>query len=185
MTGGSKALEPGDVLDFWFTAGPKKWFSRDDNFDTEIDHRFGPAAAAAGRGALDHLADTVNGALSLVIMLDQFTRNLHRNSARTYDFDAKALEIAEQAIAKGFDLELPSHARRWLYMPHMHCEARQVQRRSVELSTRVDDPSHQKYVAHHAGIIEKYGRFPHRNAILGRQSTPQEEEFLAGGGFGG
>ena len=180
-----KGGDPGAVLDFWFAAGSKKWFSKNDGFDSEIRRKFAKTVEAAARGDLDHWADSANGALALVILLDQFSRNLHRNSARTFENDAKALEIAEQAIAKGFDLDLPSPARRWLYLPHMHTEAREVQRRSVELSARVDEPSAQKYANHHADIVEKFGRFPHRNAVLGRQSTPEEVAYLEEGGFAG
>lgn len=185
MTATADTYQPGDVLDFWFAAGPEKWFSRNDAFDADIHARFAPAVAAAGSGALDALAATANGALCLVILLDQFTRNINRNSAGMYDNDAKALDIANAAIDKGFDVELPSLARRWFYMPFMHSESLADQRRSVALNALVEDESCLKYAIHHAGIIDKFGRFPHRNAILNRVSTPAELAFIAKGGFSG
>lgn len=185
MSAGSQMPVPDDVVDFWFDAGPKKWFSKSETFDEEIRSRFGPTVAAAGAGDLDDWQVTPQGVLALVLLLDQFTRNIFRGDPRTWGFDDKAVAVSEAAIAKGYDMALPLEKRRWLYMPYMHSEDPAMQRRSVELSEKVDDADYRKFARHHAEIVERFGRFPHRNELLGRDTTPEEAAWLDEGGFSG
>lgn len=185
MTKQPDELTPADVNDFWFGADPKQWFAKSDAFDAEIREKFGEAVEAAGKGELDAWQETPEGALALVILLDQFTRNLNRGDPKTWASDEKAVAIAESAVARGFDMELATEKRRFLYMPYMHSENMEMQRKSIALSERVDSEEFQKYVHHHAGIVERFGRFPHRNAVLGRESTPEEKAYLEDDGFKG
>lgn len=179
------AVAPKDVTKFWFEAGPKKWFTTDAAFDAAIEAQFGKTVAVAGKGGLDGWQETAQGALALVLLLDQFTRNIHRGLAATWDFDGQALKVAEAAIARGFDTELPQVQGKFFYMPFMHAEDIDVQDRSVELCTKSGDEGQAKYARHHRDIIARFGRFPHRNAVLGRDSTDEELAYLADGGFKG
>jgi uncharacterized protein (DUF924 family) len=176
---------PGEVVRFWLGQNEKVWFSADPAFDAEVLSRFAELVERAKSGALDHWADTAEGALALVILLDQMTRNIYRDSPEMFAADGKALSVAERAIERGFDQELPKAERRWLYMPFMHSEDLADQERSVELFTRSEISESVPFAVDHADIIRRFGRFPHRNAILGRQTTPEEADFLAGGGFSG
>jgi len=176
---------PGEVVTFWLGQNEKVWFSADPAFDAEVLSRFAELVERAKSGALDHWADTAEGALALVILLDQMTRNIYRDSPEMFAADGKALSVAERAIERGFDQELPKAERRWLYMPFMHSEDLADQERSVELFTRSEISESVPFAVDHADIIRRFGRFPHRNAILGRQTTPEEADFLAGGGFSG
>jgi uncharacterized protein (DUF924 family) len=176
---------PGEVVRFWLGQNEKVWFSADPAFDAEVLSRFAELVERAKSGALDHWADTAEGALALVILLDQMTRNIYRDSPEMFAADGKALSVAERAIERGFDQELPKGKRRWLYMPFMHSEDLADQERSVDLFTRSEIAESVPFAVDHADIIRRFGRFPHRNAILGRQTTPEEAVFLAGGGFSG
>jgi uncharacterized protein (DUF924 family) len=176
---------PGEVVTFWLGQNEKVWFSADPAFDAEVLSRFAELVERAKSGALDHWADTAEGALALVILLDQMTRNIYRDSPEMFAADGKALAVAELAIGRGFDQELPKSKRRWLYMPFMHSEDLADQERSVDLFTRSEISESVPFAVDHADIIRRFGRFPHRNAILGRQTTPEEAAFLAGGGFSG
>ncbi|HEX7776206.1 MAG TPA: DUF924 family protein [Parvibaculum sp.] len=177
---------PREVLDFWFNAGPGKWWAKDDAFDADIRRRFGAAHGDAAAGRLDHWADVPEGALALVIVLDQFSRNLFRNDHRAFMQDAKALGMARNSIARGYDMAFPPEERRWFYMPFMHAENLEAQRLCVEFfATRCHFPDHLDSAETHMGIIRRFGRFPHRNAVLGRPSTPEEQSFLDAGGFAG
>ena len=176
---------PGEVVTFWLGQNEKVWFSADPAFDAEVLSRFAELVEQAKSGALDHWADTAEGALALVILLDQMTRNIYRDSPEMFAADGKALAVAELAIGRGFDQELPKSKRRWLYMPFMHSEDLADQERSVDLFTRSEISESVPFAVDHADIIRRFGRFPHRNAILGRQTTPEEAAFLAGGGFSG
>jgi uncharacterized protein (DUF924 family) len=179
-------LQPGDVIGFWFGADPKRWFEKSDEFDAQIRDRFGGAVVAAGDGALDRWQETPEGALALVLMLDQFTRNIYRGDARTWASDAKAIAISEAAIANGFDMALPEIQRRFLYMPYMHSEDPAMQARSAGYcADHISDEKYREYTRHHADIVARFGRFPHRNAILGRRSTPEEIAYLEEDGFKG
>ena len=176
---------PAQVLDFWFGADPQKWFSRDDAFDAAITERFLPAYEAAVAGRLAGWESTPEGALALVIVLDQFSRNMFRGSARTFAADPQALAVAKRAVEQGFDrvVELPK--RNFFYMPFMHSENLADQERCVALSRQYSDENTLKYAKLHADIIRRFGRFPHRNALLGRATTAEEKAFLDAGGFAG
>jgi uncharacterized protein (DUF924 family) len=177
--------DPGEVMRFWLAQSDKVWFSADPAFDAAVRSRFAGLVEQAREGHLDDWAQSPDGALALVILLDQMTRNIYRDSPEMFAADGKALAVAKQAIAEGFDEDLPKHKRRWLYMPFMHSEDLDDQERSIELFTRSDISDSISFAVDHADIIRRFGRFPHRNVLLGRQTTPEESEFLAGGGFSG
>lgn len=177
-------MQASDVLDFWREAGPERWFRKDEAFDARFRERFLATHEAAACGALDAWANSADGALALLILLDQFPRNAFRGTPRMYATDAKAREIARRAVDAGFDRQVEPSPRSFFYLPFMHSERLEDLDRCVELTRPLGEESH-RYAVHHRGIVERFGRFPHRNAVLGRQSTPDEEAFLAGGGFGG
>jgi uncharacterized protein (DUF924 family) len=174
-----------EVLSFWRAAGPEKWFAKDDAFDADIRSRFLAAHETAASGELAAWEDTPDGVYALMLLLDQFPRNLFRGSPRAFATDAQALEIAERAIAKGFDLTIPVPERRFIYMPFMHAEDLAHQERCIALCDASNDPEGVKFAVIHRDIIRDFGRFPHRNAVLGRQTTPAEQDFLDEGGFRG
>ena len=187
---------PDDVLAFWFggdrDAWREGWFRRDDAFDAAIRDRFGALPAPARDGALDAWAATPAGALALLLVLDQFPRNLHRGAAEAFACDAEARAVARRAVlADRFDLALTRTERVFLYLPFEHSEAMADQHLSVALFEGLrDDPAHRApngtidYAWRHWRVIRRFGRFPHRNVALGRESTPEEEVWLAaGGGF--
>lgn len=179
-------IRPRDVLDFWLGAGPEKWFSKRDDFDAEISRRFGETHRMASEGKLDAWANEAHGALALILVLDQFSRNLWRNDHRAYEQDAKALSLADEAIRRRFDVETPAAARKWFYMPYMHSEDLAAQERGlIYFAQRLDDPETMRHAIEHADIIRRFGRFPHRNDVLGRVTTPAERAFLDEGGFKG
>ncbi len=180
-----KIAEPGDVLAFWRAAGPQKWFKKDSAFDAEIATRFLPTYEAAAAGHLSPWEDTPEGALALVLALDQFPRNMFRGSARTFAADALARAAADRAIARGFDQRIASSERQFFYLPFEHSEDRGDQERALALFHTNGDADLLKWAELHADIIHRFGRFPHRNALLGRASTPAEQAFLDAGGFAG
>jgi uncharacterized protein (DUF924 family) len=173
-----------DVLAFWREAGPQRWFRKDAAFDEEFRRRFLAAHEAAAAGALEDWSGDAQGALALLVLLDQFPRNAFRKTARMYATDAKALAVAQQAIAAGFDALTEPELRNFFYLPLTHSEDLAQQDRAVGLTVPLGGDTH-RYALLHRGIIEKFGRFPHRNAILGRSSTPDEQRFLDQGGFRG
>ena len=172
------------VLNFWREAGPSMWFAKDDAFDARFRDRFLVAHEAAARGENEHWLATPEGALSLVILLDQFPRNAFRNTPRMYDTDALARKAADKALAAGYDQRLPRELRKFFVLPFAHSEDLADQERAVALSRRIgpDDLAHAE---HHRDIVRRFGRFPHRNAILGRESTPEERRYLEHGGYRG
>jgi uncharacterized protein (DUF924 family) len=186
---------PGAVLDFWFADGPDTWrmawFKPDAAFDAAIAEHFGATLAAAATGAHDEWAATAKGALALAIVLDQFPRNLFRGQAQAFATDAQALALARAAIARRHDLALRPTQRVFLYLPFEHSEAMADQDTSVALFEGLRDvPAMARadgaidYAWRHRAVIARFGRFPHRNAALGRASTPDEVAWLAaGGGF--
>jgi uncharacterized protein (DUF924 family) len=184
-SGTAEAGGPTDVLAFWRAAGPGKWFTKDPAFDAEITRRFLDLWRAAADGELATWEGTAEGALALTIVLDQFSRNMFRGHARTFEADAFARAVAERAIARGFDRQVPYAERQFFYLPLMHSEHLPDQDRCVELARGYGDDKFTKYAEQHADIIRRFGRFPHRNAMLGRASTPEEQAFLADGGFAG
>lgn len=166
------------ILDFWFES-EDLWFKKDDAFDETIRQRFSADHERAAAGGLADWRETPDGCLALVVLLDQFSRNMFRSSARSFATDALALGIAETAIERGFDQALPPKRRRFFYMPFMHSEDVDHQRRCVDLFAAMDgDSGGLKFAIKHLEIVERFGRFPHRNGILGRQSTAEEVSFL-------
>jgi uncharacterized protein (DUF924 family) len=178
-------VTPADVLAFWRAAGPDKWFEKDDAFDGEIRERFLDAYTAAAAGRLAAWEEDADSALALVIVLDQFPRNMFRGDARTYAADPLARAVADRAIARGFDkLYLPPE-QRFFYLPFTHSENLADQERCVALNRAAADEEGVKWAEVHADIIRRFGRFPHRNKALGRATTAEEQAFLDAGGFAG
>ncbi len=175
---------PQSVLAFWRAAGPAKWFRKDAAFDAAIATRFLGVYEAAAAGELGWDEDP-QGALALVIVLDQFPRNMFRNSARAFAADPLARAIASRAIARGFDRQVASSDRTFFYLPFEHSENLADQERCVALNRATGDANGIKWAEQHADIIRRFGRFPHRNAALGRATTAEEQAFLDGGGFAG
>jgi len=174
-----------DVLAFWLAAGPDRWFEHDEAFDAAVRERFEATYHDAAAGLLNTWEDSPQGALALVIVLDQFPRNMYRGGARSYATDQLARATAERAIARGFDHAVRMPERVFFYLPFEHSEALADQQRSVALIAATSDADSLKWAELHADIIRRFGRFPHRNALLGRVSTPDEQAFLDGGGFTG
>ncbi|MDP2621972.1 MAG: DUF924 family protein [Hyphomicrobiales bacterium] len=174
-----------DIVEFWIKSGPDKWFEKDEDFDREIAQRFGAVHDAAAAGACDDWLENAKGAMALVILLDQFPRNIYRDTPRAFAADAKALAVAKQAVERGLDQAFELPLRRFLYMPFMHAEDPAMQRRCIELCEAAGDENGVKHARAHAAIIERFGRFPHRNRILGRKTLPEEQRFLDEGGFAG
>jgi len=181
----TETISAADVVGFWRDAGPEKWFRKDTDFDHAIEERFGALHAEAAAGRKDAWAKTPEGALALLLLLDQFSRNLYRGSPKTYAQDAKAREIARGAVAAGLDKKVDRQFRQFFCLPFMHSESAADLSRCVALAHAYGNPETLKYARHHQAIVRRFGRFPHRNAILGRHSTPAEREFLESGGFGG
>ncbi len=181
---GDHPTGPQAVLAFWRAAGADKWFENDADFDSAIRARFLSTyqAAAAGRLAWD---DTPEGALALVIVLDQFPRNMFRGSARAVAADPLAREVATRAIDRGFDRMIAPPERSFFYLPFEHSESLADQERCVALNRAGGDAEALRWAEHHAEIIRRFGRFPHRNKVLGRPTTPEEQAFLDDGGFSG
>jgi uncharacterized protein (DUF924 family) len=170
-----------ELLAFWFAPGTKpRWFAKDGAFDAELRDRFGPLAAAAAEGRLARRAGTPRGALGLVLLLDQLPRNLHRGDPRAFAQDEKARAVASAALAAGHDAALGPDERLFLYLPFEHSEDLADQERAVELFGRLGDPELLGYAVRHRDIVARFGRFPHRNAVLGRPSTAEELAFLEG-----
>jgi uncharacterized protein (DUF924 family) len=181
----SNAVQPDEVLAFWRAAGAKKWFTKDDAFDAEIRNRFLATYQAAANGELTAWEASAEGALALVIVLDQFPRNMFRGSARIYAADPRARAVADRAIAQGYDEQVAPSERTFFYLPFEHSEDPADQERCVALHRAAGDADGLKWAEHHADIIRRFGRFPHRNKLLGRATTPEEQAFLDAGGFGG
>ena len=174
-----------EVTEFWEMAGPGRWFTKDAAFDGALKARFGQALKRARAGEFDHSSDTPEGALGLVLLLDQVSRNIHRGSPLAFAADARALRIARQSVSRGFHQRLPAPRAQWLIMPFEHAEDLDAQRRGVALFQAMGLTDMAYWAQLHLDIIARFGRFPHRNAVLGRVSTPEELAFLASGGFAG
>ncbi len=173
-----------EVLAFWREAGPEKWFSKDEAFDQTCRDRFMPTYEAAARGDLNEWELNPEGALAVIILLDQFPRNMFRGQRETYKTDPVALMVADRAIERGFDHKVEPEFRRFFYLPFMHSESLRHQERSVTLNEPLGEDS-AKWARHHHEIVARFGRFPHRNALLGRETTPEEEAFLKESEFRG
>jgi uncharacterized protein (DUF924 family) len=176
---------PEDVLAFWRAAGPDKWFKKDCAFDAEVSSRFFETWQVAAGGRLAAWEDTPERALALVIILDQFPRNMFRGDARSYATDPLARVVAERALARGFDRQVPEIERQFFFLPFMHSENAVDQERCLALAKTYGDEEFSKYAELHLDIIRRFGRFPHRNPTLGRSMTAEEQAFLDGGGFAG
>lgn len=170
------------VLDFWFeeTQAPQ-WFQVNPDFDQSVRDKFMDAYEKASMGIFDDWKNASDGCLALCLLLDQFPRNMFRGTAKAFATDSRALVISKYAIAKGFDQVLSPIKRRFLYLPFEHSENLNDQRKCVDLfeAMKKDDPLGHDYALRHLRVIEQFGRFPHRNVILGRMSTPDEEQYLA------
>ena len=175
--------EPRQVVEFWQQAGPARWFARDDAFDAEFRSRFlDQHMAAAARHCEDWLA-TAEGVLGLMILLDQFPRNAFRGTAHSYATDPLARHYAMRAIEEGQDLRIAAAMRMFVYLPFEHSENLIDQERSVAMFQALGDEQTLEYAIIHRDVIRRFGRFPHRNASLGRIPTVEELEYLANGGF--
>jgi uncharacterized protein (DUF924 family) len=183
---------PQEVLDFWFGREGEEdygqfreaWFNRDPEFDREIRDRFEPVYEQAAAGRLDHWKSEASSCLALIVVLDQFPRNMYRGDARMYAADEKAREAARHAVEHAYDRELSPYGRLFMYLPFEHSEELDDQRLSVELfgglATEMGSEDLLGYAVRHLEIVERFGRFPHRNEILGRRTTPEEAKFLSG-----
>jgi uncharacterized protein (DUF924 family) len=176
---------PADIIAFWREAGKERWWKKDDAFDAAIRLRFFVVWENARGGGLQSWRTSDDGLLALTIVLDQFPRNMFRGDARTYATDALAREVASQAIAAGADRRVDQTLRQFLYMPFMHSETLADQQRCVALFNAAGEPESAKFAEGHADIVRRFGRFPHRNKILGRTTTEDEQTFLDEGGFSG
>ena len=182
--------EADEVLAFWFGREDEPgygefreaWFRKDPEFDQQVQERFGPLYERAAAGELDGWREEARSCLALVICLDQFPRNMFRGDGRTHATDDKALETARYALERALDRELPPFQRVFVYMPFMHSESVEDQRRSVELFERLAEepgaPDLTSYAVGQTEIGERFGRFPHRNVLLDRETTPEAAEFM-------
>jgi len=176
---------PADILAFWREAGRDRWYKKDDAFDAEVRRRYLDLWYQAAEGKLAAWEASDDGALALTIVLDQFPRNMFRGDARTYASDPLAREVAGRAIARGADARIDPVLIEFLYMPFMHSEDLPDQLRCVELFRKTGHAENLGYAERHADIVRRFGRFPHRNRLLGRATTPEEQAFLDAGGFSG
>ncbi len=167
------------VLTFWFDElSESQWFAKSDKLDDDIRTRFGSVHRQAMAGNLDHWAEDDAGALALVIVLDQFSRNIYRDTPQAFAADDKALRIADSLVQSGRDKNLSDAQRSFLYMPYMHSEDPEVHQRAVALYSELGRAKNLEYEKRHKAIIDRFGRYPHRNEILGRESTAEEKAFL-------
>ena len=170
---------PEDVIRFWFEElSPDDWYGPPPRVDAEIAARFGETYEALKDGVPPAWLDDPEGALAAILVLDQFPRNMFRGAPQAFATDARALALSKRAIDQGLDMKLPPEKRCFVYIPFQHSEDLAVQRRSLELFTALGNPENLDFARRHEAIIARFGRFPHRNEILGRESTPEEEEFL-------
>jgi uncharacterized protein (DUF924 family) len=176
-------MTPADILDFWFSAlKPAQWFKASSALDDLIRAKFSAAHLAASRCETYSWRDTAAGRLAEIIVLDQFSRNIHRGTPLAFATDPLALTHAQTAVALGADLEVPVDQRAFLYMPYMHSESPLIHGEAVRLFSAPGLEKSLSSEQKHKAIIDRFGRFPHRNAILGRPSTPEELAFLEGPG---
>lgn len=172
------------IVDFWRNAGPSKWFAKDAAFDAELRDRFLDAHFAAGRREYEALLDEADGALALILLLDQVPRNVFRDSGHAFATDPLARAYAHRAIVTGHDLAVDPELRVFFYLPFEHSEDIRDQDHCVALCEAMGDANYLKYAEAHRDVIRCFGRFPHRNRALGRENTPEEQAWLdAGGGF--
>ncbi|RTQ99360.1 DUF924 family protein [Halomonas nitroreducens] len=175
--------QPTTVLDFWFgELAPSQWFRKDPELDAEIARRFRDTLAAARRGELWAWRCTAHGRLAEVLVLDQFSRHIHRDTGEAFAADPLALVLAQEAVARGVDAELAVRERAFLYMPYMHSESLVIHDAALRLFDQPGLEDNLRVEQRHREILSRFGRYPHRNAVLGRSSTPEELAFLEGPG---
>jgi len=174
-----KTASVSDVIAFWFSeASPEQWYKKDPAFDDAIRDRFADTVEAALAGRLDGWADEVDGCLALIILLDQFTRNIYRDTPRAFSGDEMSLALSLRCIDRGFITHENPAWRQFMLMPMMHSEDIGIQDRSIPLFAEHTNPLTHEYAVKHRDIVARFGRFPHRNTILGRPSSDEEREFL-------
>lgn len=172
-------MEWKDIITFWFEdAGEKKWYAKDPAFDELIRSTFEDIHGKISNGEMKSWRNEPLGRLAEIIVLDQFSRNMFRGTPRAFQYDAQALSLAEEAVAVGADLGLPPEQRAFMYLPYMHSESKDVHTEALKLFTMLGEEGNLKYEQLHKDIIDRFGRYPSRNAVLGRTSTPEELEFL-------
>ena len=184
MTDGGD-ITPSGILAFWREAGRERWYKRSDAFDAEVGRRFLPLWKRATAGELASWEESDEGALALVIALDQFPRNMFRGTPEAFASDALARDVARRAIDRGVDRRIDPILLEFIYLPFMHSEHLPDQLHCVALFQNTDNAENLKYAREHADIIRRFGRFPHRNCVLGRPTTEEEQAFLDNGGFSG
>lgn len=177
--------QPQQVVDFWRAAGAQRWFSRDEAFDAECAARFLDAHHAAARREFEDWMGGAQGALALLILLDQIPRNVFRGSAHAWATDGLARAYAQRSLDAGFDTRVEPELRMFFYLPFEHSEDLADQERALFLHRALPGENADHWARIHHDIIRRFGRFPHRNAALGRDATPEEQAFLAAGGFAG
>jgi uncharacterized protein (DUF924 family) len=169
-----------DIINFWYTQiPPRNWFIKDLAFDAMLKRRFGNIHQQAAAGELAHWRQKPLGKLAEIIVLDQFSRNLFRNTPSAYAYDGQALVLAQSAIAQSADLGLLPKQKSFMYMPLMHSESAAIHKQAITLFNQPGLESNYEFELKHQLIIERFGRYPHRNGILGRASTPEELAFLS------
>lgn len=167
------------ILDFWFTEiDSKLWWEKDAAFDALISEQFADVHAQVNRGELVDWRDTAQGRLAEIIVLDQFSRNMFRDTPRAFASDVLALILAQEAVRAGHHLDLPANMRGFMFLPFMHSESALMHERALALYTELGEPNQLDFEYKHKRIIDRFGRYPHRNAILGRVSTEAELAFL-------
>lgn len=176
--------EAREVVAFWREAGPALWFAKDGEFDRRFRDRFARLHEAARGEQLASWSETPEGALALLILLDQYPRNAFRGTPRMYATDPLARHLADRALARGYDRTFPDEMALFFYLPFAHSETLDDQERSVALCQRLGEQA-AAHAEHHRDIVRRFGRFPHRNPILGRPMRPEEQDFLDQGGFAG
>ena len=174
-----------EVVSFWREAGPDRWFDKDTGFDETIRQQFLDTYEAAAAGRFSDWEQSAQGTLALLILLDQFPRNMFRGDARAIATDPLARAIAAGGIIRGFDAQAPPEMRGFFYLPFEHSEDLADQERGIAFHKAIGDAEGLKWAELHADIIRRFGRFPHRNAVLGRTTTAEEQVFLDAGGFAG
>jgi len=177
-------ITPQSVIDFWQHTGPKRWFAKDDAFDALFRDTFFTTHLQAARRELEHWLDSAEGALALLILLDQYPRNAFRGTAHMFATDPLARHYAHRMVEAGLDQLIEPALRAFCYLPFEHSEAPADQQRSLDLNQHLDQSTYH-WAKEHAEIIQRFGRFPHRNEVLARTTTDAEREFLTAGGFAG
>ena len=185
MTADASLASAAEIVAFWGAAGYDKWFGKFPEFDDDIRRHFLPTYEAAASGKFAAWEQSAEGALALLILLDQFPRNMFRGEARAFATDPLAMAITAQSLIRGFDAQVPPELRGFFYVPFEHSENLADQERGVALYKAAGDAEGLKWAELHADIIRRFGRFPHRNPALGRTTTPEEQAFLDAGGFKG